>query len=78
MATIDIWPGVTADRSDPLTHFWFTGMDGRYRRACDPHGGTTDTIAETLEYTECNSCFDLYVDDIVSGEGRLVVALPNP
>lgn len=72
---IAIWAGALP--AHPTIHFWYKSQGGEYRCVCDdaewpdrmPPSGD-----DSSPYVPCLECRGMYVDDIVSGELRLMLA----
>ena len=74
--SIVVWPA-TCPGEDLRTHFWWCPED-HYERFCDGQVWPSDLpllTDETSPYSPCLDCLAMYVDDMVHGEGRLVVEL---
>ena len=72
MEPVLVRPGVTPGDPEAISHFWY-GENGIWLRLCD---GDTDPLGmhphdEYKARGNCQRCIDLYVEDQVSGSGKL-------
>lgn len=79
MSQVYVWTGVLEDFEPHTIHFWYRDASGVALRLCD--GDTVSTApepaSEYCHFLPCETCENLYVNDLTTGACRLELLAPD-